>query len=186
MIWLISGVLLWSLAHFFPTRFVTFRARLIDRVGENPYKGLFSLAIVVSVVLMVYGWKNSVAQPVYYLGDWTLKATALLTGLGFVFFLGSSMPNNLRRRVRHPQLIGVCLWAVAHLLSNGDSRSLVLFGGMLAWAIAQVQFSNRRDGAWEKPPAVARKADVKLLVSALIAYAVMVFAHPWLFNVSPY
>jgi uncharacterized membrane protein len=183
---LIAGVLLWSFTHFMPTLFVTSRAQLIDRVGENPYKGLFSLAILASVVMMVFGWKSAEAQPVYYLGGWAMKATALLVLVGFVFFLASSLPNNLKRHVRHPQLTGVGLWALGHLLSNGEGRSLILFGGFLAWSAAQMVFSNRRDGAWSKPAAVPRKADAVLVASGLAAYAVMVFIHQWLFNVRPY
>ena len=71
------------------------------------------------------------------------------------------------------------LWAVAHLLSNGEWRSIVLFGGLLAWAVLQVIFSNRRDGARVRPPRVGGlRTTISALVGILIA-GLLVFAHPW-------
>jgi uncharacterized membrane protein len=88
--------------------------------------------------------------------------------------------------VRHPQLMGVAVWGLSHLFTNGDLRSLVLFGGLGVWAVIEIVALNRRDGAWEKPEALPLVAGVKPLVAGVIAYALLVYAHPYLAGVSIY
>ena len=103
-----------------------------------------------------------------------------------VLFFGSQTKTNIKRFIRHPQMLGVILWSVAHLLVNGDSRSVLLFGGMGAWAILEIVFCNLRDGAWQKPGPSPLKWDVATLVIGGIAFAVLVLLHEKLFNVAPY
>jgi hypothetical protein len=78
----------------------------------------------------------------------------------------------------------VATWAGAHLLANGDSRSLVLFGGLGVWAVLEIILINRRDGAWEKPEPLPLSADVTPLIAAAVAFAVLLFVHPWISGVS--
>ena len=85
--------------------------------------------------------------------------------------------------VRHPQLGGLLTWAVAHLLVNGDSRSLVLFGGLGLWALLAIVATNRRDGAWEKPEPPPLAKDVIGMVVSLVVLAAVIWAHPWLAGV---
>ncbi len=87
--------------------------------------------------------------------------------------------------IRHPQLTGFAIWAGAHLLANGDRQSLILFGGLGLWAVLAILFINRRDGAWVKPDPLPMTAEVKPLAIAIVGFAVLFFAHPWLFGVSP-
>jgi uncharacterized membrane protein len=103
-----------------------------------------------------------------------------------VLFVGSKVPTNLKRIVRHPQLTGVAVFAIAHLLANGDLRSLVLFGGIGLWAVVEMVSISHRDGAWEKPEALPLAAEIKLLVAGVVAYLVLVFAHPYIAGVSPF
>jgi uncharacterized membrane protein len=183
---LVLGVILWSFTHFLPTAFNGTRNKMVAWMGEMPYKGLFSAVIVGSIVLMVFGWKSTVPQPLYHLGPWGHRIAGPIVFAGFLFFAAAQAPSNLRRLVRNPQLTGVCLWAIGHLVANGDSRSLVLFGGLLAWSTAQIVFSNRRDGAWERPAAIPASNDARLVVGTVVVYAIVVLVHPWLFNVRPY
>jgi hypothetical protein len=101
-----------------------------------------------------------------------------------VLFVGSNVPTNLKRIVRHPQLTGVAVWGIAHLLANGDLRSLVLFGGIGLWAVVAMVAINRRDGAWEKPEPLPLAAELKPLVGGIVAYGVLVLAHPYIAGVS--
>jgi uncharacterized membrane protein len=78
----------------------------------------------------------------------------------------------------------VALWGLAHLLLNGDSRSLLLFGGMLAWAVAEIFAINRRDGVWIKAEAPALSADLINIVIAAIVVGVLVYVHPWIAGVT--
>ncbi len=177
---LLLGILLWSATHLFKALGVNARAGLIGRLGELPYKGLFALTIIASLILMVAGWKATLPTALWQPPAFLRHVTMLLMPVAVILFIGARAPTDIKQFIRHPQLTGVKLWAVAHLLSNGETRSVVLFGGLLAWAVLEVIFINRRDGAWRKPAPVGM---AKTLVSAaigLILTAVLVYAHPWL------
>jgi uncharacterized membrane protein len=102
-----------------------------------------------------------------------------------VLFVASNLPTNLKRLIRHPQLTGVATWAFAHLLANGDSRSLVLFGGIGVWAVVEMGLLNRRDGAWRRPEPLPLVAELKPLIGAAVAFAILFLAHPYIAGVSP-
>lgn len=180
MLLLIAGILLWSVTHLFKAKGVAARARLIGSLGEWPYKGLFALLIVASLVLIVAGWKSTLPTALWNPPAFMRHVTMLLMPIAVILFISARAPTDIKQIIRHPQLTGVKLWAVAHLLSNGEVRSVVLFGSLLAWAVLEVIFINRRDGAWKKPVPVGM---AKTLISAaigLIVTAVIVYAHPWL------
>jgi uncharacterized membrane protein len=124
---------------------------MVARLGSNPYRGLFTLVIVASLVLMVFGWRQIIPETLYSPPAWGRLAAAPLMLIAFVLFVASNMAGNLKRWLRHPQLTGVATWAVAHLLANGEDRSVLLFGVMLVWALLAIVLINRRDGAWQKP-----------------------------------
>jgi uncharacterized membrane protein len=180
------GVLLWSLTHFVPSLFAAPRGRLVARIGENPYKGLFTLLIVLSLYLIISGWKAAVPESLYLPPPWGRHLTALLMVVAFVLFFAPYPPNNIKRVLRHPQLTGVTLWGVGHLLANGETRSVVLFGGLAVWAILEMLLINRRDGAWNRPPPAPRRNDAVLILAGVIAYIVLAAAHRWLFGFSPF
>jgi uncharacterized membrane protein len=183
--WLVLGVLLWSAVHFIPMAARPLRGSLIERIGEGPYKGTFALTLVGSIVLMVMGWGRVAPVSVYAAPGWGVTAATPLMFVALVLFVASGVPTNLKRFLRHPQLTGFALWAGAHLLANGESRSVVLFGGLGAWALVAILLINRRDGAWQKPDPLPLSAELKPLIGALVGFAVLFFAHPYLFGVSP-
>ncbi len=185
MILLIAGVLLWAAVHLIPTLARPTRQMMIDRLGENGYKGVFSLLTVGAILLIVFGWR-SVEQPayLYHLPLWTRHLGMLLVLAAFLLFGSSQQPTRINRVVRHPQLTGVVLWAAAHLMMNGDSRSLVLFGGLGLWAIAEMVLINRREGAWLKPEVEGWGREVRVAAISLAIFAAAFFAHPWLAGVS--
>jgi uncharacterized membrane protein len=180
---LILGVLLWAVSHLFPAVGVDQRARLVQRLGEGRYRGLFSLVIALAVVLMVLGWKSAAPMPVYRAPSLGPPLTGMVMLVAMVLFFSARPKTNIKRALRHPQLTGVLVWALAHLLANGDSRSVVLFGGLAVWTIVQIIATNRRDGPWKKPDAVSLKMDAIPLVIGVVAYGVLLWAHPWLFGV---
>jgi uncharacterized membrane protein len=180
MIWLILGVLIWSGVHLLPSLGVNHRAALIERIGEGPYKGVFALSLVAALVLMVLGWRSMSPNAVYGQPGWGAPLASLLMFVSLVLFMGSNVPTNLKRFVRHPQLTGVALWALAHLLANGDTRSLVLFGGIGLWSVVTIVSINRRDGAWQKPEPLPLAAEIKPIVAGVIGYVVLVLVHPYI------
>jgi len=182
---LILGLLLWSIVHLSVAATPQLRAGLIGRLGEGPYKGLFSLLLVGALALIITGWKVFPVAYAYLPPPGLRHAAMLLAALSLLLFFASVVPGDIRRFVRHPQMAAVKLWAVAHLLANGETRSLVLFIGLLAWAVLEVIFINRRDGAWTKPASVGiGKTSLQIVVGLVVAALVVRFAHPWLSGVA--
>lgn len=186
MAMLIIGVLLYCAVHLFPAALPALRSRAIARLGENPYKGVFSLLIIGSLVLIVFGWKAATPSIVYRppLGPGLIPSALML--LAFVFFAASAIPSNIGRVVRHPQMTAVILWSTAHLLANGDRPSLVLFGGLGTWAILEIVLCNRRDSTWQRPAPRSRAADAAAIVVGVVAYAVLAWFHARLFGVAAF
>ncbi len=186
MIKLTLGILLWGLTHLIPAAFSGLRKNLLGKLGENGYKGAFTLLMVLAIYLVISGWKAAVPESVFLPPVWGRHVTALLVLIGFVLFFAPYPPNNIKRMLRHPQLTGVVCWGVGHLLANGEARSIVLFGGLALWAIIEMVLINRRDGAWRKPAPAPRKNDIILVVAGLAAYVIVASAHQWLFGFSPF
>lgn len=183
---LLLGVSLWSCTHLLPAIFPRLRQTLAGRLGENGYKGLFTVLMVLAIYLVISGWKATIPTLVFLPPDWGRHLTALLVLFGFILFFAPYPPNNIRRWLRHPQLTGVALWGIGHLFANGEGRSVVLFGGLAAWAIAEIVLINRRDGAWTPPSPAPRRNDIALIVGAVVVYAVVAAAHQWLFGFPPF
>lgn len=186
MIKLVLGVLLWSITHFVPAIAVDFRKGLIAKMGEKPYKGLFTVVMVVSLYLIISGWKATLPELLYVPPAWGRHATSLFVLIAFILFGASHGSNNIKRFIRHPQLTSVAVWGIGHLLANGETRSVILFGGLAAWAIIDIFLLNRRDGTWVKPEPAPRKKDIITVVIGVVIYGIFAASHQWLFGFSPF
>ena len=182
---LILGVALFTLLHLVPFYAPTARASVIEKVGRGPYRGIFAVVALISVLLIVTGWRASEPGFVYAPPIWGVHATSLLVLFGFILFFSSRAPTNIKRWVRHPQLTGLFLWALGHLIANGEDRSLVLFGGFAVWSVLAIVGANRRDGEWQKPEKQSIIKDVITIVIGLVLYSAFVMIHEWLIGVSP-
>ena len=181
---LTAGVLLFAVAHLFPAIMKPARDSVAQRLGASRYQGLFALVIVASIVIIVVGWKSSVPAVVYapVIAPGILASGLML--VASILFVASVLPTNVRRWVRHPQMTATLIWSVTHLLANGDSRSILLFGGLGLWSIAEMVFCNRRDGAWQKPVPVSGAKDAVFIVVGVVLFAVFTYFHRFLFGVS--
>ena len=179
------GVLLWAVTHLMLSVAPSVKQSIAAKTGDNGFKGIFSLTMLVALALIISGWRG-IEQPdyLYTLPLWTRHLGMLLVLFGFILFVASGQPTRIKQYLRHPQLTGLILWAAAHLLMNGDSRSVVLFGGLGLWAILEIVFINRRDGEWVKPEVPALAQDIKILVISVVVYVAVAFAHPWLAGVA--
>jgi uncharacterized membrane protein len=183
---LILGLLLWTLVHLLPSAGRGVHTKLALKLGEGGYKGLFSLAILSALALIIVGWRSAQPSFVYVPMEQARSITYVLMLLAVSLFIGSTMQIHLRRALRHPQLLAVLLWSCAHLLSNGDSRSMVLFSGMAVWSVASMYFINRRDGAWSRPTINGWAMDIVWLAASIGIYGGLMWVHPWLAGVSLY
>ena len=114
------------------------RAAVIARIGEGPYKGLMSLVSLVGLILIGYGFARYRATgwiDVWHPPRWTYYVTELLMWPASICVVAAYIRGDIWRTLKHPMLVGVKTWAVAHLISNGDLGSIVLFGSFLAWAV---------------------------------------------------
>lgn len=179
---LIFGVLLFSLAHLIPVARRDLRERAVARIGEIPWKLAMAAALVLSVVLMAQGYAAAGRSPVdiWYPPAWTRHLNNLLMLIAIGVYVAGAAKGTLSRRIRHPQLTGVKIWAVAHLLVNGDLGALVLFGGLLAWAVVTLILTNKRDGAWVRPPAGPRSRDLLHVGLTLAGFVLVALVHNWL------
>lgn len=184
MLCLILGVLLFAAVHLLPTA-PRARERAVERLGLTFYKGLFALLSIAGIALIAVGWRATAPRLLYAPPGWGAFAASPIVFVALLLFAASGVPSNLKRLVRNPQLSGVLAWALAHLLANGDARALVLFGGMGLWAVAEIRLLNRRDGAWQRPEALPLVAELKPLVGAAVAFAILFAAHPYFAGVSP-
>jgi uncharacterized membrane protein len=158
------------------------RARLANNLGKV-YQLCFALLIVASIVTMVLGWRSMSPEQVYNPPGWGHNVAIICSLLTFILFAAAKSQTNIKRVLRHPQLLGLVIWSVGHLLANGDQRSLILFTALGAWAIVEMLMINKRDGEWVKPEPLPGKADIITLVKGLVLFSVFFFLHPWLSGV---
>lgn len=176
MLLLILGVVLWSLVHML--RYIAPEFR--EKLGQKR-RAIISLLVVLSLALMVVGYKAASYIPLWYPPHFLVHVNNLLMIGAVYLFIASGARVRI---IRHPQLTAVKLWAVAHLLVNGDLASVILFGGMLAWAVVNVIMINRTQPNWEPPPPPPVKKEFTTLAITLVSVIVIMAIH-YLLGVSP-
>ena len=184
MMLLILGLLIWSVVHFIPSLAQPLKAQWLDRMGATGYKISFSLIVVLSIVLIVLGWRSITPEVLYTLPAITRPIGMLLMVIAFMLFGAAHHVTRIKKYIRHPQLTSVIVWSFAHLLMNGDNRSIVLFGGMGIWAILEILAINRRDGNRQKAAIPTWSVEIKGIVISLIIFIVAALAHPYIAGVS--
>ena len=172
---LILGIALWMGAHLFKRLAPERRAAMGD-AG----RGAVAVGLLVALVLMVIGFRSAAFITVWIPPAFMIHVANLLVLIGFWFFALSAIPGTMSARVRHKQLTGVKSWAVAHLLVNGDLASVLLFGGMLAWAVVSVILINRAEPTWTRPATASVRNDAIAFGAALVLYGVAALVHTWL------
>jgi uncharacterized membrane protein len=179
----VVGLALWWLAHLWKRLAPSSRAR----VGE-PGKGLVALLVVAGVVLMVIGYRGSDwlgIMPAPYVEFWPrvdalVRVNNVLMLFAFYLYAASGMKTRITRVIRHPQLTAVKTWAVAHLLVNGDVASIVLFGGLLAWAVVEVILINRSEPRGPLPELAPVGKEIGAIVGAAVVMGGVMLIHNWL------
>jgi uncharacterized membrane protein len=183
---LILGIVLFLGIHALTTLRDT-RAALVARVGPGPYKGLYSLSAGLGLVLIIWGFHVYRAEHWVQLWSppaWTHHITIALMWFAFVALACSGgPPSRIRGWLRHPMLVGVKIWALAHLIANGDAGGLLLFASFLAWAVYDRIAVKRRGDAGAPRLAQFTSADAIALVGGTVAYVAMIFLHPVLIGV---
>jgi uncharacterized membrane protein len=156
--------------------------------GEGAWRGIYSVAAGIGLGLLIYGYGLARQSPVVlYTPPAAMRHVALLLMLPvFPLLLAAYLPGRIKTAAKHPMLLAVKFWALAHLLANGNLADVLLFGGFLAWAVAD-RISLKRRPVRPVPGGTARAAnDLIAVVGGLILYAVTLLAlHRWLIGVAP-
>jgi len=167
------------------------RSRIIAARGENVWKGLYALLSLAGFALIVWGYGVARQQPVVLWPSpgWTRHVAALLMLFAFVLLFAAYVPGNaIKAGVRHPMVVSVKVWAIAHLLANNTLADLLLFGGFLLWAVLDFRSSRQRDRAAGTvyPPGRAMPTVITVVVG-LAAYVGFAFwAHLAWIGVRPF
>ena len=183
---LILGIMLFLGTHTFTTLRGP-REALIARIGAGPYKGLYSLSAGLGLALIIWGFHRYRADGWVQLWSpppWTAHITITLMWFAFVALACSGgPPSRIRGWLRHPMLVGVKIWALAHLIANGDAGGMVLFGSFLAWAVYDRIAVKRRGDLGAPRLSRFTAADAIALGGGTAAYVAMIFLHPVLIGV---
>jgi len=187
---LVLGLVIFLGAHSVRIVADRWRTAQLARLGEGMWKGLYSAAAAIGLVLIIWGYHLAQAQPIVVWSPphWLRLVGALLTIPAFVLLAAAYVPGNrIKAAIGHPMVAGVKVWAFAHLLANGTLAAIVLFGAFLVWAIADFRSARRRDRAagLHYPPGTTAR-DVAAVVAGLVVWALFAFLlHRWLIGVQP-
>ncbi len=190
MVYLIAGLILFFGIHSLPMVPAT-RSGLKAKLGESGYKGLFAVASAIGFALIVYGYgaARSDGSPLLYDPPvWMRHVTMLLMLPVFVFLIAAYVPCRIKAALKHPMLVAIKAWALAHLLANGDLASVLLFGGFLIWAVVdRISLKRRGPGAGQLPFVTGRAgpmSDIGVILAGLLVYGLFVWKlHPLLIGV---
>ena len=167
------------------------RTRTRARLGESAWKGGYSVLSLLGFVLIVWGYGQARLTPevLWATPVWTRHLASLLTLAAFVLLAGAYVPGNgIKAKLHHPMVLGVKVWALAHLLANNTLADLLLFGSFLVWAVLDYRAARGRDRAAGTVYGAARVGPTLVtVVVGLVAWAVFAFwAHQQLFGVRPF
>ena len=177
---LVGGLALFFGAHLIPT-LPALRTRVVGVIGSRPYSGLFALLSLAALVLIVFGYGQMQGlgrgnPQLWVPPSWTKHVTMLLMVPAVVLLVAAYVPSRIRTAVRHPMLMAVMLWALGHLLSNGDLASVLLFGTFLAYAVYDMISASQRAALGPLGTAQGGAVqDLAAIAGGLALYALLLF-----------
>jgi uncharacterized membrane protein len=222
MLLLVLAALVWLGIHF-GIAGTRLRDVLVTRIGEGSFRGLFSLLTILSIVFLVWAWSDATTAPLWYAPTWLRWILVAVMLVAFVLLVASVSQRNptmvggeaaiaqptrgIVRITRHPMLWSYALWAVVHIIGNGDTAAILFFGTFLVTALAgmpsiDAKLARRDPSTWQALSAatsivpfvaiaerrnrfVLREIGWLTVLIGVVAWAVLLYLHPWLFGVAP-
>jgi uncharacterized membrane protein len=187
MLTLIVGLVIFLGLHSIVIFAPELRASVVARLGEGPWKGIYSVISLLGFVLICYGFGMARQSPVvlYSPPHWIRHVTFLVMLPVFPLLLAAYLPGRIKTAMKHPMLAAVKFWALAHLLANGTLADVLLFGGFLAWAVVdRISLKRRTQTVPTAPPGKLNDLIAVIVGLGLYAFFIM-WAHLRLFGVSP-
>lgn len=191
MTWLILGLVMFLGMHSVRVVADGARSRFIAQRGAGAWKGLYTVVSLLGLALIVTGFAQARIQPVVLWATpvWTRHLAALLVLVAFVLLAAAYVPRNgIKAKLHHPMVLGVKVWALAHLMANNTLADLLLFGSFLLWSVLSFRAARARDRAAQTVyPAGTASGTAITVVVGLLAYAAMGFwAHAAWLGVRPF
>lgn len=190
MTWLVLGLVIFLGVHSVRIVAEGWRTSMRERLGDPAWKGLYTLLSIAGFGLIIWGFGQTRLQPeVLWVPPVAMRhVAALLVLIAFVFLAAAYVPGNaIKARLHHPMILGVKVWALAHLLANGKLADVVLFGAFLVWAILDFRSARQRDRAAGTlyPSGNAIGTALTVLIG-IVAWAAFAFwGHQVLIGVAP-
>ncbi|MCJ7528911.1 MAG: NnrU family protein [Methyloceanibacter sp.] len=184
---LIIGIVVFLGIHVLPT-IAGLRDRLVSRFGENGYKIFFSLLSIAGFALLVYGFAKAPVIQVWSPPPWTRWVAIVLMLPAFIFLVAAYVPGRIKETLKHPFLVAIKTWALAHLIANGDLASIILFGSFLAYAVYdRITLKRRKPTSLIGVPGTGGpRNDLIAVVLGVVLYVVfLVWLHPLLIGTAP-
>ncbi len=188
MTFLVIGLLLFLDIHSIAIVSPAGRDRLLARLGEGPWKGLYSLVSIVGFVMLIHGYGLARQHPVLLYSPplWARHLAVLLMLLPFPLLFAAYLPGQIKARLQHPMLLGVTIWAAAHLMANGMLADLALFGGFLLWSAADlISFKFRPSRPIRTAPPRKLNDAVAVSLGLVVYLLLLLWLHVRLFGVMP-
>jgi uncharacterized membrane protein len=191
MSWLVVGLIVFLVPHSIGLAAPQWRSRQVARLGDGPWKGLYSLVSLAGLVLIIWGFGQARATPVavWTPPSWGRHASALLTVIAFVLIAAAYVPRTrIKAALGHPMTAGVALWAFAHLLANSTLHDVVLFGAFLVWALVTFLIRRGRDrrAGTTYPPGSLAKDAIAVVAGIVASLGFALFLHGPLIGVRPF
>lgn len=176
----ISGLLLFIGAHSTSIVAPSWRDRVVERIGLRPWQGIYAVVSLLGLVLIVRGYSDLRNQTefLYILPRWVHAISMTLMLPVFPLLLASYFPGGVKTVAKHPTLVAVKLWALAHLLANGSVADVLLFGSILAWAVVNRISLKARPGRTIATAQPGQWNDLIVVIGGLMLYSLMIqFGH---------
>ncbi|QFY60844.1 NnrU family protein [Rhizobium grahamii] len=188
---LIVGIIIFLGLHLIRVIAPGLRQSLINSLGENGWKAAYSVVSILSLVLLIYGFGQArqVTGMLYTPPVWMAHITITLMLIAVICLVASLLPaGHIAVKTKHPMVLSVKIWAFSHLLANGETSSVLLFGAFLAWGVILRIALKRRQRAGELTlrPFVSGKYDLYAVIIGIVAWALITFKlHELLIGVAP-
>ncbi|MBO3761164.1 NnrU family protein [Ciceribacter sp. L1K22] len=186
---LILGIILFIGTHSIRVVAPGLRTSMIEKLGPQGWRGVYSLLSILSIVVLVWGYATAPVINVWFPPTWTAHLAVTLMLLAMICLAASSLPaGHIATKTKHPMVLSVKIWALAHLLANGDLASILLFVAFLAWGVVVRISLKRRERAGEpvlRSFVAARNDLLAVVIGVAVWLAFLLKLHEWLIGVAP-
>ena len=177
---LILGIIIFFSIHLVPIS--PLKKILINRLGENKYKGLYSLIALVGLLIIIYGFGQADFHPVWDPLPYSREITLALMPISMVLLAAANVQTNIKKFIKHPMLIGIFIWSFVHLIANGDLRSIILFASFGIYALIDIIFSKKILMIKDTENFTLTKVIIVVIIG-LVAYTIIVHFHQYIAGV---